>query len=112
MSFSLGVLHHFLRSRVMKTLIRPRWVALFISLGLTALAYGGIRACDWLNHRLPNGDPKSFFGYFDGLAASCYCLWATGVALSGVCFLYIAVAAVYSCVCRLSRQHNSARCEL
>lgn len=92
----------------MQKLIRPRWVALAIGVGVTAAGYGGIRACDWLNRRFPSGDPKSFFGNFDGLAGLCYTLLGTGIVLCGMCCLYIVVAAILSCARRLSHKPNHA----
>jgi hypothetical protein len=83
-----------MKSRVLKKLVRPRWVALAIGVGMTAAGYGGIRTCDWLNRRFPSGDPKSFFGQFDGLAGSCYRLLATGAVLTGMCCVYIVAAAI------------------
>ena len=73
----------------------PRWIALFISLAMTAFGWLGVHVFDYLSNRFPPSGPRnSFDGKFDPEAFLCVILSAAGMFLCVICCLWILVKAI------------------
>jgi hypothetical protein len=82
--------------RVLQTFKNPRWLAFYVSFGMLAVGYLGLRASVFLSQCFPEQHPKNmdFFAGFAFLVIPSYFLFFAGVICSVICCLGFLISGI------------------
>jgi hypothetical protein len=85
-----------MKLRTLHTFRNPCWLAFYISLGILAVGYLGLRASLYLSQHFPEQHPRNmdFFGGVGFLLIPSYCLFFAGIVCSVIFGIWLLAAAV------------------